>query len=359
MTTRRDYYELLGINRNASEEDIKKAFRKLAFQYHPDRNPDKDATDKFKEINEAYEVLSDANKRAAFDRYGHDGLQRVMGRDFETFDFGLGDIFEAFFSGTTTTTRQAPEKGQSLQYEVTITLEEAATGVEKEITVTRIEYCAECQGIGARAGTQPERCSDCNGTGQIRRMQSSVFGRFTNIATCPRCRGEGRVITEPCPRCRGTGRERKQRTIPVAIPAGVASGMVKRVRGEGNAGFRGGPAGDLLVSIEVQPHKVFVRNGDDIHYQLSINFAQAALGAEVDVPTLDGTARLKIPAGTQTGREFALKGKGIPHLEERGRGDEIVTVTVVTPENLTREQRQLLEKLAESLGTGRKKPAKN
>jgi molecular chaperone DnaJ len=330
-TAKRDYYEVLGIERNATDDDIKKAFRKLAFQFHPDRNPDKDATEKFKELNEAYEVLSDANKRAAYDRFGHSGLQGAQGRDFESYDFGLGDIFEAFFGGTGAASRQAPEKGQSLQCAIRITLEEAYAGVEKQIPVTRIEYCPECQGIGAKAGTQPTKCPECNGTGQIRRTQSSVFGRFTNVATCSKCRGAGRIITEPCSHCHGSGRERKQRNVPVKIPAGIAGNMQIRVRGEGNSGYRGGPAGDLLVGIQVQEHDVFVRNDDDILYALPINFAQAALGMEQDVPTLDGAVKLKIPAGTQTGSVFRIKGKGMPHLNDRGRGDELVTVKVTTP----------------------------
>lgn len=349
MPEKRDYYEVLGVNRNASDDDVKQAFRKLAFQYHPDHNGDDGATEKFKEINEAYEVLSNANKRVAYDRYGHDG-----GRDFESFDFGLGDIFEAFFGGTATAARQSPEKGQPLHYSATLTLEEAAFGVEKEIPITRIEYCSECQGTGAKTGTQPTRCSTCNGTGQMKRTQASVFGRFTNITTCPQCRGEGRIVTEPCPKCKGNGRERKQRTIPVKIPAGISTGIQMCLRSEGNAGFRGGPAGDLFVTIEVEEHEVFKRDGDDILYELPINFAQAALGTEVDVPTLDGNAKLKIPAGTQTASVFRLKNKGIQHLDERGRGDELVTVNVFTPDSLTKEQRQLFEKLAESLGKDRK-----
>lgn len=351
MPVKRDYYEVLGIDRNATDDEIKKAFRKLAFQYHPDHNRDDGATEKFKEVNEAYEVISDADKRAAYDRFGHEG-----GRDFESFDFGIGNIFDAFFGGTVTGARQAPEKGQSLQYNLAITLEEAAVGTEREILITRIEYCSECQGTGARLGTQPVRCTACNGTGQIRRTQNNVFGRFTNITTCPQCRGEGRIITEPCPRCKGNGRERKQHTIPVKIPAGVASGMQIRIRGEGNAGYRAGPAGDLFVNIEVAEHDVFQRDGDNILYELDINFAQAALGAEVNVPTLDGETRLKIPAGTQSGSLLRLKGKGIQHLNEKSRGDEMVTVNVVTPDSLTKEQRALFEKLAESLGKGKKTP---
>ena len=345
MAEKRDYYEVLGVDRNATDDDIKKAFRKLAFQYHPDHNNDDGATEKFKEINEAYEVLSDENKRAAYDRYGHDG-----GRDFESFDFGLGDIFEAFFGGTSTATRQSPEKGQPIHSSLTITLEEAAFGVERLVPITRIEYCTECQGTGAKAGTQPARCTACNGTGQIKRTQASVFGRFTNITTCPQCRGEGRVVTEPFTKCKGNGRERKQRTVSVKVPAGVSTGIQLRLRSEGNAGYKGGPAGDLFVTIEVEEHRLFRRDGDDILYELPINFAQAALGTEVDVPTLDGIAKLKIPASTQTETVFQLRNKGVQHLNERGRGDELVTVRVITPDSLTKEQRQLFEKLAQSLG---------
>ena len=350
MTTKRDYYEVLGVDRSASSDDIKKAFRKLAFQYHPDYNKEEGAADKFKEVNEAYEVLSDPDKRTSYDRYGHNG-----GREFEGFDFGLGDIFEAFFGGTTTATRQAPEKGVPLQYGVTITLKEAAFGVEKEIPLTRIEYCSECQGTGAKPGTQPTRCPTCNGAGQVKRTQQSVFGRFTNITTCPQCRGEGRIITDPCPRCKGTGRERKQKTVHVKIPAGVGNGVQLRVRGEGNAGVRGGPAGDLFVNIQVAEDPVFKREADDVLYDLSINIAQAALGTEVDVPTLEGETKLKVPPGTQSGAMFRLKNRGIHHLDGQGRGDELVTVEVITPRSLTKEQRQLFEKLAESLGEGKEK----
>lgn len=349
MPEKRDYYEVLGVDRNASDEDIKKAFRKLAFQYHPDHNGTDGATDKFKEINEAYEVLSDANRRAAYDRYGHNG-----GRDFETFDFGLGDIFEAFFGGTTTATRQSPEKGQPIHIIVDLALEEAAFGVERELPITRIEYCPECQGTGAKSGTQPIRCTTCNGTGQIKRTQASVFGRFTNITTCPQCHGEGRIVTDFCPKCKGNGREKKQRTVSVKIPAGISDGMQVRFRSEGNAGYRGGPSGDLFVTVRVKEHKLFKRDGDDILYELPINFAQAALGTEVDVPTLDGDAKLKIPAGTQTNTVFRLRNKGVQCLNERGRGDELVNVHVITPDSLNKEQRQLFEKLAESLGKSKK-----
>lgn len=358
MPEKRDYYEVLGTDRNASNDDLKKAFRKLAFQYHPDRNQDPEATEKFKEINEAYEILSDSNKRAAYDRYGHDGLNANFGgRGFENFDFGLGDIFEAFFGGTTNASRQAPEKGQSLQFNVALTLDEAYSGTEKEITLTRIEYCSTCQGIGAKSGSDPIKCSTCNGTGQVKRTQSSIFGRFTNVTTCPKCRGEGKIITDPCPKCHGTGREKHQRKVAVKIPAGIDSNMQIRVRGEGNAGYRGGPSGDLIVGVQVKDHEYFVRQGNDIHYELPLNFAQAALGADLKVPTLDGEAKLKIPGGTQTDSIFKIKGKGMPVINEKKHGDEFVRVTVMTPESLTKEQRKILEQLSESMSIpgGKKK----
>jgi molecular chaperone DnaJ len=356
MTTKRDYYELLGIDRDANDEEIKKAFRKLAFQFHPDHNHDDSASEKFKEINEAYEVLSDPDKRSTYDRYGHVAEQNPFGREFEGFNSAFGDIFEAFFGGTSTSTRQSAEKGSPLQFNVTITLEEAAFGTEKVISVNRIEYCSECQGTCAKPGTQPVRCPQCGGNGQVKRTQTSVFGRFTNISVCPQCHGEGRIVSEPCPKCHGTGREKKERSVPLKIPAGVSDGNQMRVRGAGNAGYRGGPAGDLLVSITVAEHKVFQRDNDDILYNLPINFAQAALGAEVKVPTLDGETKLKVSPGCQSGTTFRLKNKGIQHLNGHSRGDQLVTVSVFTPESLTREQRQLFEKLAESLEQNKKNP---
>ena len=354
MATKRDYYEILDVDRNATDEAIRKAFRKLAFKYHPDHNRDDGAEGKFKEVNEAYEVLSDSDKRAAYDRFGHGGGEGLFGRGFEGFDFGFGDIFDAFFGGTTTATRQAPQRGAPLHYQVTITLEEAAFGSEKEIKVLRTENCSVCQGTGSKPGSQPSRCPNCNGTGQVRRVQASIFGRFTNVSTCPQCQGEGRIITEPCPQCRGTGREKQQRRILVKIPAGVGDDSQIRFRGEGNAGTRGGPSGDLYVSLSVKEHEVFTRDGDDILYELPINFAQAALGTEVEVPTLDGKSKLKLDPGCQTRTVFRLKNKGIPHLHGKGRGDQLVIISVVTPQSLTREQRQLFEELAGSLGPAKK-----
>ena len=350
MPAKRDYYEVLNIPRNATDEEIKRAFRKLAFKYHPDHNRNGDAEAKFKEVNEAYQALADPDKRAAYDRFGHGGAEGLFGHGFEGFDFGgFGDIFDAFFGGASTTVRRGPQRGTDLNYNTYITFEEAAFGCEKEIGILRTEYCSSCQGTGARSGSQPTRCSNCNGAGQVRRVQQSLFGRFTNIATCPQCHGEGRIITEPCTRCRGTGKEKQERRISIKIPAGVDSGNQVRLRGEGEAGDRGGPPGDLYAYLTVKPHELFTRDGDDIICELAINFAQAALGAEIEVPTLDGSTKLKVPTGSQTGREFRLKNKGISHLRGRGRGDQFVKLRVVTPESLTQKQRKLLEELATTL----------
>jgi molecular chaperone DnaJ len=366
MPEKRDYYEVLGVGRNATDEEIRSAFRKLAFKYHPDHNHGDGAEERFKEINEAYQVLCDPEKRAAYDRFGHAGAEGVFGQGFEGFNFGgFGDIFDAFFGGMGTTTRQTPRKGADLHYQVTITFEEAAFGCEKEMNISRTENCALCHGIGSKPGSEPSQCPNCNGTGQIRRTQQTLFGRFVNTSTCSRCHGEGRVITEPCPQCRGTGKEKHQRNTSVKIPAGVDDGNRLRLNGEGEVGTRGGPPGDLYVTLSVQEHEFFTRDGDDIHYELVLNFAQAALGTEVEVPTLDGTSRLKIPPGSQTGTAFRLKGKGVPHLHRHGRADQLVTLFVATPESLTDEQRKLLHELADSFSTAnmpapdkRKRPAR-
>ncbi|MEE8353477.1 MAG: molecular chaperone DnaJ [Dehalococcoidales bacterium] len=353
MPPERDYYEVLGVDRDATDEEVRKAFRKLAFKYHPDHNRDDGAEDKFKEVSRAYEVLSDSSKRAGYDRFGHGGGEGAFGRGSDS--FGFGDIFDAFFGGAATATQQAPQRGGSLQYRATLTLEEAAFGCEHEVELTRTENCSECHGTGSKPGTQPARCPNCDGAGQVRRVQSSIFGRFTNITTCPQCHGEGHIIAEPCPHCRGSGREKQKRTISVNIPAGVDAGTQLRLRGEGNAGTRGGSSGDLLVVISVKEHEYFDREGDNVVYELPVNFAQAALGAEVVVPTLEGDASLKVPAGCQAGTVIRLKGKGIPHLNGRGRGDQLVAVDVVTPESLNKKQRHLFEELADSLPGGNKK----
>jgi len=354
MPIKRDYYEVLGVGRDATDEEIRTAFRRLAFKYHPDHNRGDGAEEMFKEVNEAYQVLSDSEKRVAYDRFGHSGSEGIFGRGFEGFDFGFGDIFDAFFGGTTTTSRQAPQRGTSLHYRTTVTLEEAAFGSEKEINISRTENCSMCQGTGSKPGSQPSRCPNCNGAGQVRRVQASIFGRFTNVSTCPQCQGEGRIISEPCHQCRGSGREKHRRNIAVIIPAGVDEGSQIRLRGEGEAGTRGGPSGDLYISLSVKEHELFTRDGANIIYELPINFTQAALGAEVEVPTLDGNSKLKLAPGCQTDTVFRLKNKGIPHLRGRGRGDQLVRIAVVTPESLTKEQRRLFEELASSLDSADK-----
>jgi molecular chaperone DnaJ len=349
MPTKRDYYEILGIDRDASDEEIKRAFRRLAFKYHPDHNHDDEAAEKFKEVNEAYEVLSDPDKRATYDRFGHGG-GTLFERGFEGFNFGgFGDIFDAFFGATATATRQAPQAGADLSCGITITFEEAALGCKKEITILRTEHCSLCQGVGAKPGTSPTRCPSCNGTGQVRRVHQSLFGRFTHTTTCEQCHGEGRIITEPCPQCRGTGKEKHKRNITVNIPAGVDNGSQIRLSGEGEAGTRGGSPGNLYIALSVKEHEFFTRSNDDILYELPINFVQAALGTEVEVPTLEGKTKLKIPAGSQTGQVFRLKGKGVAHLHGSGRGDQLVTLFVTTPDSLTEKQRQLLQELGDSL----------
>ena len=358
MPTKRDYYEILGLDRNVTGEKIKSAYRKLAFKYHPDHNREDGAEEKFKEINEAYEVLSDPDKRATYDRFGHSG-NGFFGRGFEGFDFGgVGSIFEDFydfFRGTNTATRQAPQRGADLQRKMPITFEEAAFGVEQEINIVRTEHCSLCQGTGCQPDKQPSRCLNCNGTGQVRQVRQSIFGRFTNITTCPQCHGEGRVITEPCPRCRGSGKEKQERTILVKIPAGVEDGSRIRFTGEGDAGVRGGPSGNLYISLSVKQHEFFTRDGDDILYELPINVAQAALGGEVEVPTLDGNVKLKLPSGSQAGQLFRLKKKGVPRLYGGGRGDQLVRLLVVTPDSLTKKERQLFEELAKTLGPAKRK----
>lgn len=359
MPSKRDYYEVLGIARNATDEEIKKAFRKLAFKHHPDHSHEDGAEDKFKEANEAYEVISDPDKRATYDRFGHSGGGGFWGRGFEGFDFsGFGDIFDAFFGGATTATRQAPQRGADLHYGITITLEEAAFSCQKEINIRRTEHCSLCHGVGCKPGSQPSRCPSCNGTGQVRQVQQSIFGRFTNITTCSQCHGEGRIITERCPQCRGTGKEKQQRSILVKIPAGVDDSSQIRLIGEGEAGARGGSPGNLYITLSIALHELFTRDNNNVLYELPINLAQASLGADVEVPTLDGKTKLKVLAGSQTGEVIRLKGKGIPHLHRGGRGDQLVMLFVVTPEALTEKQRQLLQELANSLGPANVPPHK-
>ncbi len=353
MATKRDYYDVLGVDRSASEAEIKRAFRKLAFKYHPDRNREDGAEEKFKEVNEAYEVLCDPDKRAAYDRFGHAGQGFGQGfggfGDFDVFS-GLGDIFDTFFGGATTATRRGPQQGTDIRYRLTISFEEAVFGCEKEIEIQRIENCTRCHGTGSEPGSRPEKCPECGGTGQVRRVQRSVFGRFVNITTCNNCGGEGWIVTKPCTQCRGSGKERRKRTLVVSIPGGVDDGSQIRLSGEGNAGSHGGGPGNLYISLSVKEHASFKRRGNDILYDLPINFVQAALGDEVEVPTVDGPVKIKIPPGTQTGKLFRLRDKGVPNLRGGGRGSHIVMVHVVTPETLNKEQRRLFEELKKSLG---------
>ena len=349
--TKQDYYDVLGVARNASPEEVKKAFRKLAMKYHPDRNKSEDAEQRFKAVNEAYEVLSDPERRALYDRFGHHATEQAFGgRGFEGVGFGgFGDIFDAFFGGTASRQR-GPRRGADLQHAVTLTFEEAAFGAEKTIEVPSIEQCSRCNGLRAEPGSQPERCPNCEGAGELRRVQRSVFGQFVNVSMCDRCQGEGRIVSNPCRQCRGSGRERRTRRLEIKFPGGIDDGAQMRLASEGEAGLFGGPRGNLYIRVGVKPHKVFQRDGDDLVYNLEVNIAQAALGDDVEVPTLDGTEPLRVPQGTQSGEVFVLKGRGVPHLRSGGRGDLLVRAQVVTPKDLTAEQKELLQQLADSLG---------
>ena len=351
MAARRDYYEILDVDRGASPAEIKRSFRRLAMQYHPDRNKSDGAEERFKEINEAYEVLSDSERRAAYDRYGHAGAQGGFGRPFEGFGFGgFGDIFDAFF-GAGTARQRAPHRGADLRVQLDISFEEAVFGTEKEIDLSRSEVCSACKGVRAEPGTEPEKCPACSGSGEVRRVQRSVFGQFVNVTTCDRCGGEGRVVPHPCKRCRATGREKVRRRIEVKIPAGVDTGSQLRLTSEGEMGSYGGPRGNLYILLNVEPHPYFQREENDIVYDLPLNIAQAALGDEVEVPTLEGPMKVQVKPGTQSGEVIIFKGLGIPYVRGSGRGDMLVRLNVVTPTHLSEEQRQLLRQLGASLGT--------
>ena len=354
----RDYYETLGVPRDAGEADIKKAYRRLAREYHPDANKDDpDAAEKFKEINEAYEVLSDPEKRAGYDRFGQAGTPGgAYGPGQGGFgDFGFGgvnDIFDMFFGGGTggQARRHGPQRGADLRYDLELDLEEAAFGKETELNVPRLEACQTCHGSGARPGTSPVTCKVCGGRGQVQTYQNTLLGRFATVRTCDRCGGEGQVIETPCLECHGTGRVRRTRKIQVKIPPGVDTGHRLRLSGEGEAGERGGPRGDLYVVVHVRPHPLFKREGDDIYAEAKIGFTQAALGAEVEVQTLDGPLKLKVPEGTQSGTEFRLRGKGVTRLRGHGRGDQYTRMLVETPTKLTERERELLRELASLRG---------
>lgn len=352
MSTKRDYYEILGLARNAAAEDIKRAYRGLVKRYHPDIYKGEDADEKIKEINEAYEVLSNPEKRAAYDRFGHAGVQGMGGGPGPGFS-DLNDIFEEILSGGFGFRRgpqRGPVRGNDLRFNLTIEFEEAVLGAEKEIEITREETCPRCAGSGAEPGTSPIRCPTCNGAGEVRQRQQTILGAFVNVATCPRCRGEGEVVTTPCQECRGERLVQANRTLRVKIPAGVDEGTRIRLPGEGAPGLREGAAGNLYVFISVKPHKIFQRREDDILLELPINIAQAVLGAELEAPTLDGPRPVRIPAGTQPGKVLRLRGLGVPHLRGSGRGDMLVTINVQIPTHLNDEQRRLFEKLAENLG---------
>jgi molecular chaperone DnaJ len=350
--SKRDYYEVLGISKGATEAEIKSAYRKLAVRYHPDKNPgDHEAEEKFKEAAEAYSVLSDAEQRARYDRFGHAGVSSGAAAGWGAAGFGgiediLGDLFgfgDMFGGRSAGGRRTAAQRGADLRYDLEMTLEEAAAGMTAQLRIPRLEECEACKGEGAAPGTKPEPCQPCGGAGQVRYQQ----GFFSVARTCGQCRGTGRVVRTPCESCKGAGRVEREKQMEVKIPAGVETGSRLRLAGEGEAGTQGGPAGDLYVVIHVTEHEVFERQGNNLYASIPVTFAQAALGAETTVQTLDGQQPLKIPAGTQTGTVFRLKGHGMPALGGRGRGDLFVSVTLVTPTTLTREQRRLLEQLAE------------
>jgi molecular chaperone DnaJ len=347
MAQKRDYYDVLEVDRSASSDELRRAYRRLAKKYHPDVSQENGAEERFKEINEAYAVLSNGEQRAAYDRYGHAGLKGVPT------DFGFGDIFEEFFGFTTGArrSRRTPRRGADLRYDLNLTFDQAVFGVEQEIEFSRLETCSTCQGNGAEPGTSPVRCDTCRGSGEVRQVRQTILGSMVNVGTCPACGGRGEVVSTPCHTCRGRGLERRTIHRAVPIPAGVGDGTQIRLAGEGEPGTIGGPNGHLYIVIHVQPHKFFRRHNDDILLDLSINMAQAALGGRVTVPTVDGDSEITIPPGAQPGKVITLKGKGVPHLQRNGRGDEHVVLSVEIPQHLTPEQRELLEKLGESLGT--------
>ncbi|MGI6030750.1 MAG: molecular chaperone DnaJ [Eubacteriales bacterium] len=373
MAEKRDYYEVLGVAKGATDAELKKAYRKLAMKYHPDRNPgDKEAEAKFKEVNEAYEVLSNSEKRAKYDQFGHAGVDPNFGAGggfgggFSGFgDMGdLGDIFGSFFGGgfgggfgSTSQRANAPQRGANVNTNVTISFEEAAFGVTKEIEAQIVDSCDECQGTGAAKGTQTETCSRCGGTGQVRYQQRTPFGTMATMRTCDACGGKGKIIKTPCSKCGGQGRVRRTKKLQVNIPAGIDDGQTISLRGQGNVGANNGPRGDLLVTIRVRPHPIFERDGVDVMCEFPITFVQAALGAELEVPTIDGKVKYRVPEGTQSHTVFRIRGKGIPHLQGRGRGDQYVKVIVEVPRNLTPEQKEKLrefDKSAEGKYTGQK-----
>ncbi len=358
--SKRDYYEILGVDKNADQNQIKSAFRKLAKKYHPDLNPDdKEAEVKFKEINEAYGVLGDAEKREKYDRFGHaafDGNQGFGGYngtgDFGDFGDIFGDIFGDFFGGgyNNSRKRNSPRKGADLKIRLNISFEEAAFGTKKDVKISRVEKCDDCNGTGAKKGTKKKTCPTCNGTGSVRTVQKTPFGQFASTRTCSSCGGTGEVIEEPCNSCGGSGKVKKTRKITINIPAGVDDGSVIPLRGEGNHGEKGGTPGDLYVYLKVKPHEMFEREGTDIWCEIPISFTKAALGGNVEVPTLEGKVKYEVPEGTQTGTVFRLKNKGIKNLRGTGKGDQYVKVKIQVPKKLSEKQKNILEEFAKELG---------
>jgi molecular chaperone DnaJ len=362
--TKRDYYDVLGVSQNSSADEIKKAYRQMALKYHPDRNPgNKEAEERFKEAAEAYDVLGDPEKRRKYDQFGHEGVRGTAARDFTDINdifttfgdifggsFG-GSIFDEVFGGTRTRRRSASytgTPGSDLRVMLHLTLEEIATGVEKKIKVKRLKRCDTCSGSGAKPGSGKDACPQCNGSGELRQVSRSMFGQFVNITTCPTCGGEGRVIRQPCSTCGGEGRVHGETTIKVNVPPGVAEGNYIPLQGQGNAGRRGGPAGDLIVEIQEEPHPYFTRNGDDIIYDLLISFPTAALGGEVEIPTLTSKAKLTIDPGTPSGRMLKMRDRGIPHLNGHGRGDQLVRINIWVPQRLNAREKELMRELAKS-----------
>ena len=355
MTDKRDYYEVLGVGRSATADEIRRAYRKLARQHHPDINREDGAEERFKEINEAYEVLSDDNRRTAYDRFGH-AANGFGGGD--PFGFGgagspFGDLFESFFGAAAGASRRraAPARGADLQVSVDVTFEEAVFGVEKEVELQRFESCEACHGTKMRDGQTPPRCTTCGGTGEVRRVQQTILGQFMTSTPCSTCNGEGTMVTDPCPNCRGRGRVSRARTIGVSIPAGIDENATLRLTGQGEASAHGGPTGNLYVKVRIAPHPLFTRQHKTIQSQVGVNVAQAALGDELEIATIDGPVAFTLPSGTQSGQQFRLRGRGVPDLRGGNRGDQIVTVQVITPRDLTEEQRLLFEQLAASIGS--------
>lgn len=363
MADKRDYYEVLGVQKGASDDEIKKAFRRMSKQYHPDLNPgNKEAEEKFKEVNEAYQVLSDPDKKSKYDQFGHAGVDPNFGAGGSYggagFDFGdiFGDIFGGFGGGFGGGRRNGPKRGSDIRRVIDISFEEAAFGCTKQMNIQAQEKCDTCGGTGAKKGTTVTTCSACNGTGRVKTQQRTILGYMTTETTCPQCHGEGKIIKEPCRDCRGTGTIRRNKTIEVQIPAGIDDNQTIQLSGKGEAGSKGGPNGDLLITVRVRPHEIFQRRGNDVFINMPISFVEAALGATVKVPTIDGgCVELNIPEGTQMGSRFRMKGKGIPYLRSKSRGDQYVTVEVEVPRNLTSKQKEILKDFDEDKNYKQKK----